>query len=176
MWVWGPDEKARNMCVQAHVDALAQDWGPIVLPAWLQGLARARPRAERVARGRSLVGRDVAASLAVLAAGLVVVANMHGWGWPWIAGDRASVGTLALLGVAAYLVRPASAEPAGPLTNLLVAVGFGAMVLAGVGLAIGTHLALTLLLASLVLISAVLTVRHQLSRRSLAATQQPRPS
>lgn len=162
----GPDWEGRKMSAQAHVEMLAQDWGSrrngIARPTVWQGIAHAWRNAEGVVRHSSVPGRNVGASLAVAAAVLVVVANVAEWNWPLIAGDRASIATLALLGLAQYLCCPASAEPRGVVTNALELVGVGAIALVAVGLAIESHVVLTLLLSLLVLVWAVSTLRHQL--------------
>jgi hypothetical protein len=168
MFAWRTDAPGTKACVQAHVEMLADDWGPRPgrLVLWRE-FTQARRSVEGVARGWSVSARDLAASLATLAAVLVVVANIDGWNWPLIAGDRASIATLALLGVAAYLSRSPSTEPSNAVTKGLELVGAGAIVLTVAGLLIGTDVVLALLLSMLVLVWAVLTSRHHLHHGSL---------
>lgn len=108
----------------------------------------------------SLHRTDVAATAAVATAGLVVVANVAGWNWPVIGGDRVSVLALGVLGALMYRLAAPRHEPTDALTTALGVLGVGAIFLVAAGALIGTHVVLFLLLLILGVAWGVLTLRH----------------
>ena len=118
--------------------------------------------------------RDAALTLAVAAAMLVVVANVRNWQLPLIGSDRASIAAVAFLALLMALAAPPAHEPIDRITTALDVLGVGAIFLTIGGLALGTHLILTLLTSLLALSWLLLTIEH-LRRNPPAQPDEPQP-
>lgn len=99
-------------------------------------------------------------TLMVAIAATIVVANIEGFGWPLVGGDRASIAALCLLGGVVYRLSPAGDEPSDAITTGLGVLGGGAFFLVAADIFVGTDLVLVLLLTTLALVWLVLTLRH----------------
>jgi len=106
----------------------------------------------------TLTRRDAAATLLTVLAVLVFIATHEGWDVPLV-GDshRWAAGAIALLGMATCgCGRPGE----GAATRMLAVLGVIAFVLAIVAIATGSLTPLSLLVADIVLLWLVATLRH----------------
>ena len=104
--------------------------------------------------------KDVTAAVLTLSAVLVFVVNHEGWGI-WLVGDsrKWAAGVITLLGAATCTL---GSPDKGSATKWLAMLGVLALVLAGVALATGSLTALSLLVADVVALWALSTIRHVL--------------
>jgi len=106
-----------------------------------------------------MLGRkDAAATVLTVFAVMTFVATHDGWN-VWLVGDshRWAAGIIGLFGIAAC----ALGSPArGAATRILAALGVVALVLAVVSLATGSLTPLSLLVADIVVLWVISTVRH----------------
>lgn len=104
--------------------------------------------------------RDAALTLIAAAAVIVVVANVRNWQLPVVAGDRATVAVLGLLGLLMARAAPRGRERTDAIRVALDVLGVGVVFLVVGGLAIGTHVVLVLLTTLLTLVSLLLILHH----------------
>ena len=104
--------------------------------------------------------KDVIATVLTLVAVLVFVANHEGWGI-WLVGDsrRWAAGVVTLLGAVTCSL---GSPDKGSAMKWLATLGVFALVLAGVAFATGSLTALSLLVADIVALWALSTIRHVL--------------
>lgn len=112
--------------------------------------------------------KDVAATMLVTLAVLVFFATHQGWGVPLV-GDshRWAAGVVGLLGMGTCALGSPAKDT---MTRLLAALGVVALVLAVLAIATGSLTPLSLLVADIVLLWALSTVRHTHARRRPAVT------
>lgn len=102
--------------------------------------------------------KDLIATILTLVAVLVFIANHEGWGI-WLVGDsrRWAAGVITLLGA---LTCSLGSPDKGSATKWLAALGVLALILAVVALVTGSLTALSLLVADIVALWALSTIRH----------------